>query len=115
MIPFLPGVLASPFVEYRNQGYPQCSLTRLENIFRINHTRLMKHGSSQGIVYQGTRPHQSPASGKDSSSGRIHASPEGLLKEWAHPRLARSLAQASFVVQRPRPNCLACTFNAGIA
>jgi hypothetical protein len=31
----------------------------------------------------------SPASGKNSSPGRIHASPEGLLRQRAHPRLAR--------------------------
>jgi hypothetical protein len=30
----------------------------------------------------------SPASGKNSRPGRIHASPEGLLKQWAHPQLA---------------------------
>jgi hypothetical protein len=69
-------------------------------------TRLIKRGSSQGLVYQGTRPHPSPASGKDSSPGWIHASPEGLLRQRAHPRLARSPAWANFVVQRPRPNRL---------
>jgi hypothetical protein len=30
----------------------------------------------------------SPTSGKNSSPGRIHASPEGLLRQWAHPWLA---------------------------
>jgi hypothetical protein len=30
-----------------------------------------------------------PAAGKNSSPGRIHASPEGLLRQRAHPRLAR--------------------------
>jgi hypothetical protein len=71
-------------------------------------TKTDKHDSSQGLVYQGTRPHSSPASasGGNSSPGRIHASPEGLLSQWAHPWLARSPAWANFVVQRPWPNCL---------
>jgi hypothetical protein len=60
-----------------------------------------------------------PASGKNSSPGRIHALPEGLLREWAHPRLARGQARANFVVQQPWPNRLttdriACAFIAGI-
>jgi hypothetical protein len=50
---------------------------------------LMKRGSSQGLVYQGTRPHPSPASGKDSSIGRIHALPEGPLSQQTHPRLTQ--------------------------
>jgi hypothetical protein len=37
---------------------------------------------------------------------RIHASPEGLLKQWAHPRLARSPARAGFIVKQPWPNRL---------
>jgi hypothetical protein len=61
----------------------------------------------------------SPTSGKNSSPRRIHVSPEGLLRQWAHPRLARGHARANFLVQQPRPNRLttdriACTFNAGI-
>jgi hypothetical protein len=60
----------------------------------------------------------SPTSGKNSSPERIHSSPEGLLRQWAHPRLARGQVRANFVVQQPRPNHLttdriACTFNAG--
>jgi hypothetical protein len=31
----------------------------------------------------------SPASGKNSGPERIHTSPEGLLRQQAHPRLAR--------------------------
>jgi hypothetical protein len=46
------------------------------------------------------------ASGGNSSPGRLHAFSEGLLRQWAHPRLARSQARANFVVQRPRPNRL---------
>jgi hypothetical protein len=48
-----------------------------------NHTQLIKHDSSQALVYQGTRPHPSPdlASGGNSSPGRIHASFEGLLRQ----------------------------------
>jgi hypothetical protein len=37
---------------------------------------------------------------------RIHASPEGLLKQWAHPRLARSPARVGFIVKQPWPNRL---------
>ena len=37
---------------------------------------------------------------------RIHASPEGLLKQRAHPRLAQSPARAGFVVKQPWPNRL---------
>jgi hypothetical protein len=59
-------------------------------------------GSSQGLVYQGTPPHLSPASGGNSSPGRIHASPEGPLSQQTHPRLTRSPARADFVMQRPR-------------
>jgi hypothetical protein len=71
-------------------------------------TKTDKHDSSQGLVYQGTRPHSSPASasGRNNSPGRIHASPEGLLRQWPHPRLAQSPAWANFVVQRPRPDRL---------
>jgi hypothetical protein len=79
-------------------------LNTAENIFRTNHTRLIKHGSSQGHVYQGTQPHPSPASGGNSSPGRIHASPEGPLDQQTHPRLTRSPARVDFVVQRPRPD-----------
>jgi hypothetical protein len=65
-----------------------------------------------------TSSRPSPASGKNGSPGRVHASPEDLLRQWAHPRLARGQARANFVVQQPRPNRLitdriACTFNAG--
>jgi hypothetical protein len=71
-----------------------------------NHTRLIKHGSSQGHVCRGTRPHPSPSLGGNSSPRRIHASPEGPLSQQAHPWLARSPARAHFVVQRPWPNRL---------
>ena len=49
----------------------------------------MKRGSSQVIVYQGTRPHPSPASDGNSSPGRIHASLEGPLSQQTHPRLTQ--------------------------
>jgi hypothetical protein len=47
-----------------------------------------------------------PGLGGNSSPGRIHASPEGLLRQWAHSRLARSPARAGFVVKQPWPNRL---------
>jgi hypothetical protein len=66
---------ASTYSPFKAQG--------LENIFRTNHKQLIKRGSSQGLVYQGTQPHPSPASasGGNSSPVRIHASPEGLLRQ----------------------------------
>jgi hypothetical protein len=35
-----------------------------------------------------TSSRPSPASGKNSSLGQIHASPKDLLRQWAHPRLS---------------------------
>jgi hypothetical protein len=55
---------------------------------------------------QGTRPRPSPVLGWSSSLKRVHASPEGLLRQRAPPRLSRSLARASFVVKQPWPNRL---------
>jgi hypothetical protein len=52
-------------------------------------------------------PRPSPASGRNSRPGRIHASPEGLLKQRAHPRLARGPARAGFAVKQPWPDRLA--------
>jgi hypothetical protein len=47
-----------------------------------------------------------PGLGGNSSPGRIHASPEGLLKRRTHPRLARSPARADLIVKQPWPNRL---------
>jgi hypothetical protein len=55
---------------------------------------------------QRTQSRPSPVSGGNSSPGRIHASPKGLLRQWAHPRLSRSLARAGFVVKQPWPSHL---------
>jgi hypothetical protein len=44
--------------------------------------------------------------GRNSSPRRIHALPEGLLRQWAHPRLARGPARAGFVEKQPWPNRL---------
>jgi hypothetical protein len=55
---------------------------------------------------QGTQPRPSPASGRSSSHRRVHASPEGLLRQRAPPRLSRSPARAGFVVKQPWPNRL---------
>jgi hypothetical protein len=65
------------------RGTPNTLKMRPEDIFGANHKQLIKHGSSHGLVYQGTQPHPSPASasGGNSSPGRIHASPEGLLRQ----------------------------------
>jgi hypothetical protein len=47
-----------------------------------------------------------PGLGENSSPGRIHASPEGLLRQWAHPWLARGPARAGFVEKQPWSNRL---------
>jgi hypothetical protein len=47
-----------------------------------------------------------PGLGRNSSPRRIHASLEGLLRRWAHPRLARSPARAGFIEKQPWPNRL---------
>jgi hypothetical protein len=44
--------------------------------------------------------------GWSSSSKRVHASPEGRLRQRAPPRLSRSLARAGFVVKQPWPDHL---------
>jgi hypothetical protein len=46
-------------------------------------------------------PRPSPASGKGSRPRRIHASPEGLLKQRTHLRLARGPARAGFAEKQP--------------
>jgi hypothetical protein len=48
-----------------------------------------KHSSKIHLPRDAILSRPSPASGKDSSPGWIHASPEGLLRQQAHPRLAR--------------------------
>jgi hypothetical protein len=55
---------------------------------------------------RGTRSHPSPASGWNSSPRRVHASPEGLLRQRAPPRLSRGPARAGFVVKQPWPDRL---------
>jgi hypothetical protein len=55
---------------------------------------------------RGTRSHPSPASGWNSSPRRVHASPEGLLRQRAPPRHSRGLARAGFVVKQPWPDRL---------
>jgi hypothetical protein len=50
---------------------------------------------------QGTRPRPSQASGWSSSPRRVHASPEGRLRQQVPPRLSRSPARAGFVVKQP--------------
>jgi hypothetical protein len=49
-------------------------------------------------------PRPSPASGRNSRPRQIHASPEGLLKQRAHLRLARGPARAGFAEKQPWPD-----------
>jgi hypothetical protein len=46
----------------------------------------------------------SPASGRNSRPRQIHASPEGLLKQRTHLRLARGPARAGFAEKQPWPD-----------
>jgi hypothetical protein len=64
--------------------------------------------SGQGSVHSRDTisPRPSPASGKNSRPRWIHASPEGLLKQRALPRLARGPARAGFTVKQPWPDRL---------
>jgi hypothetical protein len=48
-----------------------------------------------------TRSYPSPASSRNSRPRRIHASPEGLLRRQAPPRLSRGPARAGFVEKQP--------------
>jgi hypothetical protein len=50
-----------------------------------------------------TRSYLSPASGWNSGPRRIHASPEGLLRQQAPPRLSRGSARAGFIMKQPWP------------
>jgi hypothetical protein len=50
-----------------------------------------------------TRSYPSPASGRNSGPRRIHASPEGLLRRQAPPRLSQGAARAGFVEKQPWP------------
>jgi hypothetical protein len=52
------------------------------------------------------RPRPSPASGWSSSPRRVHASPEGRLRQRRPPRLSRSPAWVGFVVKQPWPDRL---------
>jgi hypothetical protein len=65
--------------------------------------------SGQGSVHSRDTisPRPSPASSRNSRPRRIHASPEGLLKQRAYPRLARGPARAGFAVKQPWPDRLA--------
>jgi hypothetical protein len=59
-----------------------------------------KHGSKlkPHLPRDAISSRPSPASGKNSSPGQIHASPEGLLTQWAHPWLARGQPRENFIV-----------------
>jgi hypothetical protein len=65
--------------------------------------------SGQGSVHlrDTISPRPSPASGRNSRPRRIHVSPEGLLKQRVHLRLARGPARAGFAVKQPWPDRLA--------
>jgi hypothetical protein len=62
--------------------------------------------SSQGSIHSrdtiSSSP--SPASGRNSRPRPIHASPEGLLKQRMHLRLARGPARAGFAEKQPWPD-----------
>jgi hypothetical protein len=89
------------------RGTPNTPKTRLVTTLSTNCKDWWARFRSRPHLPRDTiSPCPSPASGGNNSPGRIHASPEGLLRRWAHPRLARSPARASFVEKQPWPNRL---------
>jgi hypothetical protein len=95
-------------------------LNTAEKHLQNKHKQLIKRGSSQGHVYQGTRPHPSPASGGNSSPGRIHASPEGLSgseRTLGSPeaQLGQTLSCSDLGRIALPTDRIACAFNARIA
>jgi hypothetical protein len=75
-------------------------------------SRLQRHdGRNTGQSFVRSRnaisPRPSPASGGNSRPRQIHASPEGLLKQRAHLRLARGPVRAGFTEKQPWSDHLA--------
>ena len=91
------------------RGTPKTPKTRLVNTISTKLQRPDGRNSGQGPVHSRDTisPRPSPASGRNSRPRQIHASPEGLLKQQAHPRLARGPVRAGFAVKQPWPDRLA--------
>jgi hypothetical protein len=88
------------------RGTPKTPKSQLVTPISTKLQRPDGRDSGQGSVHPrdtiSSRP--SPASGRNSRPRQIYASPEGLLKQWAHPRLARGPARAGFAEKQPWPD-----------
>jgi hypothetical protein len=85
------------------RGTPKPPKSQLVTPISTNPQRPDGRDSGQGSVHSrdtiSSRP--SPASGRNSRPRQIHASPEGLLKQRTHLRLARGPARAGFAEKQP--------------
>jgi hypothetical protein len=88
------------------RGTPKTPKSQLVTPISTKLQRPNGRDSGQGSVHSRDTisPHPSPASGKGSRPRRIHASPEGLLKQRTHLRLARGLARTGFAEKQPWPD-----------
>jgi hypothetical protein len=88
------------------RGTPKTPKSQLVTPISTKLQRPDGRGPGQGSVHSrdtiSSRP--SPASGRNSRPRQIHASPEGLLKQQTHLRLARGPARAGFAEKQPWPD-----------
>jgi hypothetical protein len=88
------------------RGTPKTPKSQLVTPISTKLQRPDGRDSGQGSVHSrdtiSSRP--SPASDRNSRPRRIHASPEGLLKQRTHLRLARGPARAGFAEKQPWPD-----------
>jgi hypothetical protein len=91
------------------RGTPKTPKTRLVNTISTKLQRPDGRNTGQSSAHSrnaiSSRP--SPASGMNSRPRQIHASPEGLLKQRAHLRLARGPVRAGFAEKQPWSDRLA--------
>jgi hypothetical protein len=88
------------------RGTPKTHKSQLVTPISTKLQRPDGRDSGQGSIHSrdtiSSRP--SPASGRNSRPRQIHASPEGLLKQRTHLRLARGPARAGFAEKQPWPD-----------
>jgi hypothetical protein len=88
------------------RGTPKTPKSQLVTPISIKLQRPDGRDSGQGSVHSrdtiSSRP--SPALGRNSRPRQIHASPEGLLKQRTHLRLARGPARAGSTEKQPWPD-----------
>jgi hypothetical protein len=88
------------------RGTPKTPKSQLVTPISTKLQRPDGRDSGQGSVHPrdtiSSRP--SPASGRNNRPRQIHTSPEGLLKQRTHLRLARGPARAGFAEKQPWPD-----------